>query len=267
MRNLSIYYTLLKLQIKTQTEYRGAFIVLFIAKIFSWGTGFLMIGILLYKFGNILGWNAYEVLFIYALDVLSYSLIAQFLVRPCSWLTKYIRSGEFDVVLTKPMNTFLYYIFRNFSTGYFSNLIFCTAVIIFALNKLRIPYTFFNICFLLITLIGGSLIQGACFLLSAIPSFWMVKNDSLSKLLQGDLKSFIRYPISIYHKPVQFFLTFIIPYAFINFYPAQYFLRKNDGILFHPVFPFLTPLIGLLLFAGAYWFWLFGINHYESAGS
>ncbi len=267
MRTLSIYFTLIKLQFKTQTEYRGAFFVLFFAKIIGWGTGFLMIGIMLYKFKTIAGWNTYEVLFLYGLDVLSYSLIAQFLWRPCNWLTKYIRSGEFDVVLTKPMNPFFYYIFREFSTGYISNFIFCTGVIIFALYKLKIPFSAANISFLTMTLIGGALIQGAGFLFAAVPSFWMVKNNAVKGLLQGDLKSFIRYPVSIYNQPIQILLTFIVPYAFINFYPAQYLLGKSDGLLFAAWYPFLTPLVGALLFAGAYGFWRIGINRYESTGS
>ena len=31
----------------------------------------------------------------------------------------------------------------------------------------------------------------------------------------------------------QIILTLIIPYAFINFYPAQYFLGKQDFIMFN----------------------------------
>ena len=252
---------------KTQLEYRKAFIILFISKLFGLASGFVMIAVLLYKFKNIMGWTRYEIFFIYSLDMFSYAFIGQFLMRPCARLANYIRTGEFDTILTKPMNNFFYYIFREFSTGYFSNLLLCIVIIIISLRMLSIPFTFANIAFLIMTIIGASLIQGAFFLFATIPSFWLVKNDSLSNFLLWDMKRFIQYPISIYHIGIQILLTFVLPYAFINFIPAQYLLNKNACIITHPVVPFLTPVIGIVLFFSAYKFWKIGVNNYKSTGS
>ncbi|KAB2846375.1 MAG: ABC transporter permease, partial [Ignavibacterium sp.] len=115
--------------------------------------------------------------------------------------------------------------------------------------------------------LSGALIQGAAFIFTSVPSFWLVQSNSLMDIFIWDLKSFIRYPISAYHRIIQVILTLIIPYAFINFYPAQYFLNKNDFLMFHPVFQYLSPLVGVLLFIFAYRFWNTGINHYKSTGS
>jgi ABC-2 type transport system permease protein len=267
MKELSVYWTLMRLKMKSQFEYRTAFILGFISKIFGWGSGFVLIWLLISRFGSIGGWSTYEVLFLYSLDLLSYSLIASFVMNPCSRLPQVIQSGEFDEILTRPLNNFLYFFFSFFSTGYLSNILMSTAVIALCMVKLHIELNGFTGFFLIVTLLGGALIQGAGFLFSAIPAFWMVKNDSLRGLLLFDLKSFIRYPLSIYNKTVQIFLTLVIPYAFINFFPAQLFLKKNDYLMFHPIFQYLTPFIGLFLFISSYFFWRFGINHYESTGS
>ncbi|RJE86181.1 hypothetical protein D3P07_19060 [Paenibacillus sp. 1011MAR3C5] len=95
----------------------------------------------------------------------------------------------------------------------------------------------------------------------------MVRNTSLAQLFLHDFKDFIRYPVSIYPASIQIVLTLVVPYAFINFYPAQYFLNKQDFLLFHPVFQYLTLAVGAVLFTGAILLWRWGINHYHSTGS
>ncbi len=64
-----------------------------ISKIISWSTGFISILILLNKFGTIGSWTVYEVLFLYAMDVLSYSLAGTFFMGPFGELPGLIRSG------------------------------------------------------------------------------------------------------------------------------------------------------------------------------
>ena len=267
IKNFSIYAKLILIQIKTQTEYRKAFIILFISKLFGLAAGFLMILVLLHKFRNIMGWNKYELFFLYSLDAFSYAFAGQFFMRSSSRLSKYIQTGEFDIILTKPMPNFGYYIFREFSTGYFSNLILCAVMIIVSLTKLEIPFSPGNVLFLILTLAGAFLIQASTFLFSTVPSFWTVKNSALQGFLLGDMKRIIQYPVSLYNKAIQIIVTFVLPYAFINFIPAQYFLKKHDALLDSPVLPFLTPAVGILLFGASYIFWRFGVNHYESTGS
>ena len=267
MNELYIYLKLIQLQAKAQISDRGSFALRFVSKIFGWGSGFIMIWIMLYKFQSMAGWSPYEVLFLYTLNIFSYSIIATFLINPCEKLPKFVQTGEFDGIITKPVNSFFYYIFRIFSTGYFANFTMCLVVLIICINKLNIRMNAVNLLFLIAVLLGGALIQGGLFIFEAVPTFWIVKNDSLKGLLVGNFRSFIRYPLSIYNSAVQIFMTFIIPYGFINFFPAQYFLKKNDFLMFNPVFQFLTPVVGIVFFAVAYCTWHIGVNHYEGSGS
>ena len=81
------------------------------------------------------------------------------------------------------------------------------------------------------------------------------------------VRRFIEYPITIYDRWLQLFLTVVIPYAFVSFYPAQHFLDKDGQALFHPALQYGTPLVGIFMFALACGFWRFGVNHYQSTGS
>jgi ABC-2 type transport system permease protein len=267
MYYLPLYFKFIKIRLQSMIEYRSAFLSGVLAQFISYGSSFLLIWIMISHFKTLNGWKSYEVLFLYSLNLCSYALAAFFLFNPCNQLSNMIQTGEFDDVLTKPLNPFLYLISREFNIGYFSHLSLSIFIIVICFAKLGIIVTPIKIVFLIVTITGSTLIQSSAFLFTSVPSFWLIQNNSLPKVFFHQLTDFIRYPISLYNRVIQVFLTLVIPYAFINFYPAQYFLHKEDFLIFHPVFQYLTPLVGLVLFTLAYRFWTYGIKNYKSTGS
>ena len=75
------------------------------------------------------------------------------------------------------------------------------------------------------------------------------------------------YPVHIYSFPVRVLLTFIFPIAFVNFYPAHFFLERQSETLFHPMLSYLSFPIGLTVLFLSLIFWRFGVNRYSSTGS
>lgn len=267
MKNVDIYLTFIKLKLKHMVEYHKSFILNCLAQMASYGAGFLLIWIMVTQFKTMKGWGAYEVMFLYALNLASYALAGFFFFSPCTRLSELVRTGEFDEVLTKPMNSFLYLIFKEFNYGYINHITLSAIVMVLCISKLGMAVTPVKLLFLLLTMFSGGLIFASIFLLTAVPAFWMVNNNGLMSIFLFNMRDFTYYPISIYGKFLQVFLTFIMPYAFINFYPAQFFLGKSDFLMFHPVFQFLSPAVGVIFFFIAYLFWNFGISRYESTGS
>ncbi|WNR46883.1 ABC transporter permease [Paenibacillus roseipurpureus] len=240
---------------------------MYFAKFIGFATDFIMIWLLVYRFQSVAGWNTYEIMLLYALNLVSYSFSAFFLFHPFTKLSSRIQSGEFDEILTKPLNPFLYLACREFSTGYLSNLTVAFSVLAFTFFKLQIPLSPANIGFLIVTVLGGSLIQGAAFILTNTPSFWIVKNNRLQSLLMGVPSNFVRYPITAYNKAIQIILTVVLPYAFISYYPAQFFLKKQETVLFPQTLQYMTLAVGGVLFFIAYQYWKLGLKHYNSTGS
>ena len=115
-------------------------------------------------------------------------------------------------------------------------------------------------------ILGAALIQAAILVVVGTMSFWLVKNTATYSLLNC-FNNFLDYPITIYSKSIQAFLTFVIPVAFVNYYPAHYFLDKTGDNLFFPALQYGTPVVGIVLFLLAYQFWKIGVNKYESTGS
>mgnify|MGYP000863678573 CR=1 FL=1 len=266
MYYFGLYIEFIKIRLKAMVEYRSETIWTGLAQAAGYFAEFAVIWVMISKFGTIGEWNSYEIMLLYALNLLTYALAGSFFYRTSNRLPESIRTGSFDEVITRPTNPLLYLICSGFLYGYFSHMIVSVVILCICFYNLAITLTFTKLIFLVIALVGGALIHSSIFLFVAVPSFWIVKNDAISRLLWSG-REFIKYPISIYNKIIQVILTFILPFAFINFYPAQYLLSKNDFLMFHPVFQFLTPVVGGVLFFIAYRFWICGLKHYNSSGS
>jgi len=267
MSYIPLYLEFIKIRLKRMVEYRGAFLSGAAAQFIMYGTTFALIWIMIDKFKNLNGWSSYEILFLYALDLCSYSFAAFFLFNFSMMLPVMIQTGEFDDILTKPLNPFVHLISREFNIAYFTHITLSVLVMTICFINLGIRLNALKLLILLIVILGGALIQGAALLITTVPSFWLIQNNSLKYTFFTNLKSFIQYPISLYNRTIQVLLTLVVPYAFINFYPAQYFLNKNDFLIFHPVFQYLTPVVGIILFILAYRFWITGVNNYKSTGT
>ncbi|MBW4082728.1 ABC-2 family transporter protein [Paenibacillus sp. S150] len=156
---------------------------------------------------------------------------------------------------------------RQFEYTFLGHIILSIIIFCISIPKLSIDWTIFKALWFVLLLLGAVLIHSAIMIASGSISFWFVKSSAVLELAIYDLRSFLNYPITIYQKWIQILLTFFLPFAFINFFPAQYLLQKEGGMLFHPLLQYGAPIIGLISILLAYRVWDLGINQYQSTGS
>jgi ABC-2 type transport system permease protein len=73
--------------------------------------------------------------------------------------------------------------------------------------------------------------------------------------------------MSIYTRWFRRFFTFIVPLAFVNYFPSLYLMDKPDPLGLSPVFQLVAPLVGPLFLALSLLFWRIGVQHYQSTGT
>lgn len=99
-------------------------------------------------------------------------------------------------------------------------------------------------------------------LLFASLAFW-VKNSIAILQIAYNTADFAKYPITIYARPIRIILTWVIPFAFVAFFPASFFLTGMDA----------ARTIGIeVLIAAAAWVIAYsvfkkGLRVYDSAGN
>lgn len=257
----------LKTTAKAWFQYRVDAVMRSLAVFLREATGVVVIYLTLMKFQSLNGWNVYEMLFLCSLLFLTYGILIIFFTGLRDFGNT-VRKGEFDRYLLRPRGLLFQIIFVNadwFAAvghgGLGISLFLITA------DKVGVVWNVGTILYYLFAVLGGVLIQGAIFLLLAALNFYLLETDSLKELLYYDMKKFAAYPISIYSKVIQICMIYVVPFAFVNYFPAQFFLRKQDGAVYPFACLYLTPVVGCGMYLLAYLFWRYSIRYYKSSGN
>ena len=133
---------------------------------------------------------------------------------------------------------------------------------LFCFGRMDILWTLRKILFLGEVILFGTLFYGAVFFFIGTLSFWFYRTNHTAMTLFYSVQDFVSYPLNIYGRGISFFLTFLFPLAFVNYYPL---LSLKSGRLF-PV-EIAMALIRLAAAGIDFLLWRAGLKRYQSAGS
>jgi len=177
-------------------------------------------------------------------------------------MDRLISEGEFDKFLTKPINPLFQLITSKIDTEHFGD-IFIGAVLLYISSlKIGIAWSIANILLFLLFLFSSVLLLFSIMLIPTSVAFWTTRSQTLSNIILH-FRNFTTYPLEIYSFPIIFLVSFIFPFAFTIYYPAQAFLGKGIAVWA----AFLTPIVTLIAFAIAYSIWKLGLKNYTSTGN
>lgn len=263
---LKLLFTYIGIRWRSQIEYPMAFALGFVAQWLVYGLEFVTLWIMVNAFGVLGSWQPLEVVFLYAMNTCTYALGASFVFHTQRDLPVMVRTGQFDDVLIKPVDSLIYMISATFNVGYLSHLTLCIATMAFSLSGLGIMLSPGMALWLVVMVISGAAIQAALHLLIAMPSLRIVNASGFAMVLFR-LKGFIQYPLSIFGTPLQLLFTLALPLAFISFYPSQPILGKMDTLMFPPWIMYLSPVVAAGMLGLTWVCWHRVVDGYESSGS
>jgi ABC-2 type transport system permease protein len=266
-KHLSLYLYFAKQTIREELVLRSSFLTGIIGQWLYYGGTCLSLYIMISNFNMLGGWNPYETMALFAFTMLSYAIGATVFFTPCRRLAAKIRTGEFDDALTKPIDPLWYEINKGFNFGYIGHTILSLVILFISLPRTQFLYTAWNFLLLLIMLLGAAFMQAALLLFPSAFAFFTVGDNPFISMFTHNLKRFVDYPISIYSMAVQVILTFVLPYAFLIFYPLGILLEKHATFSFPTVIAYLSPLIGAGCFLLSVKFWRWALRYYQSTGS
>lgn len=199
----------------------------------------------------------------------SYELYKVLGVKPEECNTDMDFQKNFDRYMLRPMNIFFQVISEKLQPDAIGELLVGTILIVRSLMKGIVVVDFVHILMFFVSIIAGALIYTAVKLFFASWAFW-VKISGPFLQVAYEMADFAKYPTQIYAKLVRFIITWIIPFAFVAYLSASYFL----GVGGHP-----GDMAGSIAVIGVEWiiavvfcviaYALFskGTKIYESAGN
>lgn len=256
-----IYFMIISQDIKTKMQYRADFYISTVGMLATNISGLISFWILFKSIPNILGWNYYEVIFIYGFSLLALTPMQLFFDNVWN-INSHVFTGDFIKYCFRPMDIFFYYVAEVFDMKGLSQMVMGMMILAFAWIKLGIAMSVFNVLLLILTLISASLVMIAIMVAGSSMAFYISNATSLMMFLFR-FREFVKYPVTIFNPIFRFIFTFIVPIAFVSFYPSQMFLRPDEA----GYMVWMSPLIGIVFFVLAYVLWSKGARQYSGTGS
>ena len=261
-RQSSIYAAHFAQFMKARMVYRTDFVVDMLSILIALGIQLSVLMVLFSKITALKGWTFEQVLFIYGFSLLPLGLFNLVSVNIYRFAENYIIEGGLDRVLLRPVNPLAQVMFSSFGLGGLNELVLGSAVMIYAGIGLGLAPSMLDVLLLAPLVVTAFLVYMGVFLGLTSVSFWIEDRMGLAPPVYNIIR-FSRYPVTIFSPLVRIFLTFVLPFAWVAFYPATWFV---GGPEYHRVALF-TPLVGLVTFGLGYLVWSRGISRYSSTGS
>jgi ABC-2 type transport system permease protein len=266
MNGVQLYFRLIQISMLSRMQYRANFIVGILGLLFWNVVNLGLIGVLVTQFASLKDWTLWEVVFLYSLWILGYSVYGLFFSHTEA-LENYLIEGSFDQFLLRPASPLIQLLGRVFQHNEIANVLIGLTGISLAYTRLDLHWDGWEWGFFLAAAVSGGIIALAINLLIACTGFWTGRSRGTTIIVHQFYYLVQQYPIDIFGTGFRIFVTGLLPVAFMNYYPALVLLDKVNYASPGWVLSYMSPLVALLLVGVVSVVWRLGLNHYSSSGS
>lgn len=249
-------------ELKRMMEYKGDFIVGIIGFLLGQFFNLLFLWIIFSQITSLMGWTLNQIVFIYGFSLIPKGL--DHLLFDNLWSIGHftVRKGDFDKYLTRPINTLFHVMVEKLQIDALGELIMGIALVCVSVPSVGIEWSVLKVVLAIAVIPFATLIYTGIKTATAAIAFWTKQSGNVIYMFYM-VNDFAKYPITIYNNVVRSIITYIIPFAFTAFYPANYILTGEN-----PLFNIgMTVLLSFVIMAIGVFIWNKGIKAYESAGS
>jgi ABC-2 type transport system permease protein len=261
-----LYRRLIGARMRAQMQYRASFLLMTLVSFVVTGSDLLAILILFNYFGELAGWRAGEVALLYGLAMVAFGL-SEMVAAGFDLFPQAIRQGEFDRVLLRPVGIFVQVLAADFQLRRLGRIAQGSLALALAMAWTSIAWTPLKVLYLLVVLISGFVMFSALLVLGAVLCFWTIQSIEIINTVTYGGTEMASYPLPIYHELLQRFFTFVVPLAFVSYFPALYLLDRPELQRLPGWLPAMTPVAAAMLALMAWLAWQVGVRHYQSTGS
>lgn len=268
MHLFGIYRRLVAAQLRSQLSFRTSFGFDLLASATVMALEFGAVALVFGRFDGLGGWTLGEIAFLYGLVEIAFGLMDMvFGAFDPQRFGNEVRRGTFDQLLLRPLPLVLQVLGSDFALRRLGRVGVGIAIFAFALSATEVVWNPAKLLYLPLVILSMVLFFGGLFIVGGTITFWTIESIEVMNVFTYGGSLLISYPMHIYGAPLRQIFTFVIPAAFLNYYPSLYFLDKPDPLGLPGFVSFFAPLAGGALFGAALLFWRYGLRHYQSTGS
>jgi viologen exporter family transport system permease protein len=260
------YCLLAWMWIRSSLVYRTSFVTMTLAQFMISMLDFLAILVMFSNIDVLGGFSLGQVAFLYGVSGCCLGA-ADLLVGNVERLGRRIRDGSLDALLIRPVPTLVQVCADDFQLRRVGRLVQAGLVLWLGVTGASISWSPVKVCLLAVTLFSGTAIFCSVFIVFACFQFVTQDAAEVANAFTYGGNTLTQYPLTIFPNQIIKAVTFIIPVAFVNWYPCLYILGQPDPLDLPTWTQFAAPLVAILLALLTGWIWQRGIHGYRSTGS
>lgn len=260
---MRLYFKYFSIHLRSAMEYKTSFCLTAIGQGMTTAFSFLSMYFLFNRFGSIEGYTFNQVLLCFSTIFISFAL-AECFGRGFDRFSAIISNGEFDRIMLRPRNEIIQVLGSKIEFSRIGRLIQAIVIFIYGITTCGVEWTSEKIFTLTLMIIGGVCLFFGLFIIYAAICFFTIEGLEFMNIFTDGGREIAQYPLNIYNNWVLKFFTFIVPLAFVNYYPYLYLI---DRVHENKVLYMISPVCAILFIVPAFVLWKIGVRHYKSIGS
>ncbi len=261
-RYMRLYRVLISQFLKTIMQSKADFLMGLFGFFFTQILGLAFLYLVFQQIPSLQGWTLDQLIFIYGFAQIPRGI--DHLFTDNIWLVAWrlVINGDFDRYMLRPMNVFFQVIAEKLQPDALGELLIGIILVARSLSQGIVIMDVMHVVMFVVSVLAGAVIYTSIKLLFASLAFW-VKCSGPFLQTAYQMADFAKYPTEIYAKGIRFLITWVIPFAFVAYLPASYFLKTevSAGIIG------IEVVIAVAFWCIAYAVFCYGIKGYESAGN
>lgn len=264
-RYASLWWTMVHSSVSARMQYRVDFFVSALTGLIYSFVGLGLVWLITSRFQTIGGWTFAQIAFVYGMRQTVHGLwvlsAGELIAMP-----HLIRDGRLDRYLVRPVNPLFQVMTKRIILAAVGDVVAGVTMLVAGASAAGISWSVWSVAFVVLSILGGVLVQGSFYLGLAALSIRVVELRSLIFVVADLFAAFGGYPMHAFTRPAQIIFTFVLPIAFVAYLPAAVLLGETGSLSVPVVFAYGAPVVGALLFGGAVLIWRNCLNHYQGAG-
>jgi ABC-2 type transport system permease protein len=266
VETLGIYRRIVGSRIRSQLQYRLSFALTVTGNLLLSSLDFAAILVLFGQVDALGEWTVSEVALLYGISCVSFAL-TDLAVGQLDQLPRMIREGEFDQILVRPLGSLLQVVSADIALRHLGRLLQGLAVLTVALTQLDVDWSIGRVVMLMVAIVAGMAIFAGIWVGFSSIAFWLIDSQEVCNAFTYGGNFTAQYPVNIFGRWLRRLVVFVIPLAFVSYYPSLYVLDKPDELGLPRALQFASPAVAAATGAAAWILWRTAVRRYRSVGS
>lgn len=260
-----IYRRLVAARIRSQLQYRLSFWLNLVGNVLISFLDFAAILILFSRVEALGDWSVAEVGLLYGISCVAFAL-TDLVIGHLDLLPTMIRTGDFDLVLVRPLGSLFQVVSSDFSMRRIGKAFQGAVVLVVSLVALDLDWTIGRAAMLPLAIAAGAVIFSGVWVAFATITFWLVDSTEVANAFTYGGNFLAQYPVNIFSGWLWRLVVFVVPLAFVAYFPSLYILGKEDALGLPRALQFASPLVAVASALAGATIWRFAVRRYRSAG-